>query len=222
MHPLPRLFFGLFVSLLIPIAALAAEDFDQQLLKLQEGWAAANYQMPSDQKDQKEAAFARLTQDAEALAAANTSRAEPLVWKAIILSTHAGVKGGLGALPMLKQARELLLQAEKMDPETLSGSVYTSLGSLYYKVPGWPISFGDRKKAEEYLQKALAVNPDGIDPNYFYADYLYRQGRSADALAHVHKALAAAPRPGRPLADAGRRKEASELQHAIEGKLASK
>ena len=33
-------------------------------------------------------------------------RAEPLVWKAIVLSTHAGAKGGLGALSMVREARD--------------------------------------------------------------------------------------------------------------------
>ena len=207
------------VLLLLAAPAFAAADFDQQLLQLQEGWASANYQLPAARKDD---AFARLTQDADALIAANAARAEPLVWKAIIVSTHAGAKGGLAALPMLKEARELLLKAEKMDRDVLSGSIYTSLGSLYYKVPHWPVSFGNKTKAEDYLKKALAINPTGIDPNYFFAEYLYQQGRSADALAYIHKALAAADRPGRPLADAGRRKEASDLQHVIEGKLAIK
>ena len=35
----------------------------------------------------------------------------------------------------------------------------SSLGVLYYKVPGWPIGFGDKDKARDLLQKALAVNP---------------------------------------------------------------
>jgi hypothetical protein len=55
-----------------------------------------------------------------------------------------------------------------IDPRALQGSAYTSLGSLYYQVPGWPIGFGDDKRAEAMLLKALEINPDGIDPNYFY------------------------------------------------------
>ena len=47
----------------------------------------------------------------------------------------------------------------------LDGSAYNSLGVLYYKVPGWPVGFGDKAKARELLQKALAINPKGIDAN---------------------------------------------------------
>jgi hypothetical protein len=27
-----------------------------------------------------------------------------------------------------------------------------------------------------HTHKALALNPDGIDPNYFYADFLVKEG----------------------------------------------
>ena len=36
-----------------------------------------------------------------------------------------------------------------IDPKALDGSAYASLGSLFYQVPGWPIGFGDDKKAAE-------------------------------------------------------------------------
>ncbi len=74
-------------------------------------------------------------------------------------------------------------------------------------MPGWPIGFGDKKKARAYLEKALQINPDGIDPNYFYADFLTEQGEYEKALQYFEKALAAPPRPGREDADAGRRQE---------------
>jgi len=46
----------------------------------------------------------------------------------------------------------------------LNGSVYNSLGSLYAKVPGWPLGFGDKKKAQAYFEKALAINRTGSTP----------------------------------------------------------
>lgn len=94
-----------------------------------------------------------------------------------------------------------------IDDTALEGSAYTSLGSLYYQVPGWPVGFGNSDKARRYLQKALAINPDGIDPNYFFADYLIEQGEKERARAYLERALAASDRPGRALADQGRREE---------------
>ena len=61
--------------------------------------------------------------------------------------------------------------ALKIIDKAFSGSAYTSLGTLYFKAPSWPISFGDDKKAEVMLKQALAINPDGIDSNFFYAEF---------------------------------------------------
>ena len=135
---------------------------------------------------------------------------EPKVWLAICLSTDAGVNGGFGALGKVKEAKALLDDAEKIDPKVLNGSVYTSLGSLYYQVPGWPIAFGNEEMAEKYLKKALAMNPDGIDPNFFYGDFLLTEDHPQEALKYLKKAKAAPARPTRPVADAGRRLEVDE------------
>jgi len=45
----------------------------------------------------------------------------------------------------------------------------------------------------------LAKNPDGIDTNYFYADYLISEHNFAEAREYLLKAQHAAPRPGRAL-----------------------
>ena len=57
-------------------------------------------------------------------------------------------------------------------------------------MPGWPIGFGDKKKAEEYLKKALAANPDGIDPNFFYGDFLLDKVRRLE-IREIRMALRA-------------------------------
>lgn len=181
---------------------------DNQILDIQHAWAHINYQLP---KDKKEAAFGELEKKADALAAANPKSAEPKIWQAIVLSSHAGVHGGLGALSMVKKAKALLEAAEAINPDSMGGSIYTSLGSLYYQVPGWPLGFGDDDKAKEMLQKALQINPNGIDPNYFYGDFLYRDGKKKAALVALNKALQAPPRPNRPVADKGRHKEIQAL-----------
>ena len=133
------------------------------------------------------------------------------IWQGIVLSTWAGVKGGLGALSLAKQARQKLEEALKLDPAALDGSAYTSLGTLYSKVPGFPLGFGDDRKARQLLESALKVNPAGIDSNYFYAEFLYDEGKYADAITYLTKALAASPRPHREQADQGRRAEIQAL-----------
>lgn len=209
---MPSLAHLLRTSLLLCLFAVPAhasqDDLQQQLLPLQQQWAFINYQLPESKKEE---AFTALEEKAQALAERHAERAEPKLWQAIIISTHAGVHGGLGALGMVKKARALLQQAEAIDAEVMEGSIYTSLGSLYYQVPGWPLGFGDDDKARSLLLEALQRNPNGIDPNYFYGDFLYRNGETEAALAALNKALQAPARPDRPLADAGRRKEVRAL-----------
>lgn len=199
-----KIHFTFFAALLLAQVSVAVAGMSPELLKLSESWASIKYQTPEDQRVGK---LEALNKSAEALVEANPGKAEPLVWQAIILSTTAGEKGGLGALSLVKQAKKLLERAEAIDPEVLDGSVYTSLGSLYYQVPGWPIGFGNDDKAETYLKKALAVNPDGMDPNYFYGDFLLQEKAYQEAEDAFERALAAPPRANRPIADAGRRAE---------------
>lgn len=199
----------------LPAFALT-EDSQQRLQQLQTRWAEINYQLP---KDQREAAFAKLGAAAEEAVKAEPKAAELLIWRGVILSTWAGAKGGLGALDLVKQAKTSLEAALAIDPQALSGSAYTSLGSLYYQVPGWPLGFGNDKQAEAMLKKALQINPDGIDPNYFYGDYLFRQKRYADARTALLRAQAAGDRPGRALADEGRRGEIRALLAKVDAAL---
>ncbi|WP_372957410.1 tetratricopeptide repeat protein [Marinobacter sp.] len=184
-----------------------ADNLETDLAAIQQRWAEIQYQVPEDDKEQ---AFEALAGQAETLTARYPDRAEALIWRAIVLSTWAGEKGGLGALGLVKEARRHLEQAIDIDDRALDGSAYTSLGSLYYQVPGWPIGFGDDDKARRLLQKALSINPDGIDPNFFFADYLIEQGEEERARQYLERALSAPDRPGRALADKGRRQEARD------------
>lgn len=199
-------------------AAQASDNaaLDAKVAGLARDWDHVNYQTPPAARAAQAQALA---DQADAIAHQFPGRAEPLVWKAIALSTEAGAKGGMGALGLVKSAKSTLEQAEKLNPNALGdGSVYTSLGSLYYQVPGFPIGFGDKGKAAAYLHKALAQNPNGIDPNYFLGDLLYRQGDYAGAERALQKAAAAPPRPGREVGDQGRRAEVQGLLAKVRAK----
>jgi tetratricopeptide (TPR) repeat protein len=186
------------------LGSVRAETAALELSQIQQQWASAKYQQTGDQQEQT---FAELVKTAQAAAKANPNDARYLIWEGIIRATYAGSVGGLDALDEVETAKDLFEQALKQDEKALDGSAYTSLGSLYYQVPGWPLGFGSDKKAREYLLKGLAVNPDGIDSNYFYGDFLLQQKEYKKAVAVLEKALLAAPRSGREDADAGRRQE---------------
>lgn len=197
-------------------ATARAENFGDSLLDIQHRWAEANYH---DTGKVQKKAFEALLVDARALSSAHPVRAEAWVWHGIVASTYAGVKGPFGAMSLAKEAREALITAEEIDPNVLDGSVYTSLGTLYYKVPGGLIGFGDRDLAREYLQKALDANPDGIDPNYFYGEFLFEEKEYTAARKVLLKAQHAPKRPDRPLADQGRQEEIAALLAKVNKKL---
>jgi tetratricopeptide (TPR) repeat protein len=217
MRILPRAAFALTFLVGFLSLAHAADDIGPQLLNIQHAWDKANYEIsdPAAKRSSLEA----LSKEAEAFVQAHPDRAEPLVWQGIVLSSYAAARGGLGALSLAKRSRDSLLAAVKLDGNVLHGSAYTSLGALYYKVPGFPIGFGDHDRAAEYLHKALELNPDGIDPNYFFGELLFENGDYTQSLRYLQKALAAPSRPDRPLADSGRRNEVNALIAKVRTKL---
>ena len=210
-------------TLLLALAALSvsfapgafAAPVDDAVAELQRDWEVIRYQAPPSEREKR---FEALAAKAHKVSETFPGRSEPLIWEGIIVSSWAGEKGGLGALSLVKQARAHYEQAIRIDGNALDGSAYNSLGVLYYKVPGWPVGFGDKAKAKEMLQKALSINPDGIDPNFFYAEYLVETKHADEAIPYLEKALHAPPRPGRQIADSGRREEARALLTQIKGR----
>lgn len=207
----------LFSMLLLICALPASADTDGDIRYLQQRWAEIKYRTPEAQQEKE---FADLVREAAAKSQAAPDSAELLIWQGIIRATYAGARGGLGALGEAKQARALFERAIALQPDAMQGSAYTSLGSLYYQVPGFPVGFGSRKKADEMLRRGLDYNPDGIDSNFFYGDYLLGRGRYEEAARAFEKALQAPPRPGRELADEGRKAEIRAGLEKARAKLA--
>lgn len=193
------------ICMSIALAAVTPAWAGSDLNSIQSDWAHIKYEAPADQR---EAALEQLADQAHEYSQ-SSGKASALVWEAIVKASLAGEKGALGgAMGYVEDAKSLLEQAIDKDTATLNASAYTTLGSLYYQVPGWPIGFGDDDKARELLSKALTIDPDGIDSNFFYGDFLLDQGEYDAAIKAFEKAIAAPARAKRPIADAGRRKEA--------------
>ena len=203
------------LTALLALGNTAWAGMEEDVARVRQEWERIKYQTPAKEQ---EAEFEKLAKGSAKIVAQYPKQAEPTIWHGIVEASHAGAKGGLGALSLAKSARKSFEDALSINPNALDGSAYTSLGALYYQVPGWPLGFGDDKKALELLQKGLALNPNGIDPNYFYGDFLFRSGDYPGAEQALRKALQAPPREGRKLADDGRRREINDLLDKIREK----
>jgi tetratricopeptide (TPR) repeat protein len=200
---------SLIAGIALLVTGLVHAATPEELVRpIQEQWAEIKYKTPEKQQEE---AYNKLAQQARKLSEQNPGVAEVLIWEGIVLSSEAGAKGGLGALGLAKEAKAKLEEAMKINDKALAGSAYTSLATLYAKVPGWPIGFGDKERAEEFFRKSLTLNPAGIDPNFFYGEYLIDRSRVGEAKPYLEAALKAPARPGRELADSGRRQEVQAL-----------
>jgi len=189
--------------------AIAADSMSQEVKAINDNWAHIAYEVKGSSTQTK--ALDRLAQQAALIVQRYPGKAEPLVWQGIVTSEQANRANFFHKLGLATKARDILSKAYSINPRAEDGGAAMSLGVLYYKVPGSPIGFGDDQKAKKLLKEALAVDPNGLDANYFYGDFLLDQGDKAGAKSYLQKALRAPHDPSRPAWDAGRRREVQAL-----------
>lgn len=153
-----------------------------------------------DNKDRVER-LKMLLPHAEVLAKKNKDNAGFQMMAGFYNAQYAGYIGGVGALKYAKAARKYLEKSTELDPSIYGASAHSVLGTIYDQVPGWPIGFGDKKKALKNYQSALRLSPDGMDSNFTYGEYLFNQKKYAEAKTYFEKAKLAPARSDRPKAD---------------------
>ncbi|MBE0370571.1 tetratricopeptide repeat protein [Pseudoalteromonas aurantia] len=212
-----RIYWALFIGLSFSTQAEASLDI--HLRAIQQAWVVANYELFNSEQEE---AFETLVSESQNLVINYPNSAESHIWHGIVQSSYAGAKGGIGALGLAKSAKVEFERAISINESALNGSALTSLGTLYSKVPGWPIGFGNDKKAVSYFKKSLLLNPTGLDINYFYGQFLYDERQYKQALDYLQTALLAPSREGREKADEYRKGEVAVLLQKINKKLKSK
>lgn len=86
-------------------------------------------------------------------------RVEGHYWYGVNLGSYGLAKGVFSALGHAEDALNALLKSAEIDPKYHWAGPYRVLGRFYQEVPSF-LSFGDKKKAEEYFNKAISLAPD--------------------------------------------------------------
>lgn len=197
----------------VGLASAAVAGMVEDVKAINDGWAHIVYEVKGSSTQTK--ALDALAKQAAVVVARNPGQAEPLLWEGIVVSEQANRANIFHKLGLATRARDIIAKAYAINPRAADGGAAMSLGVLYYKVPGSPIGFGDKDRARKLLQQALALDPNGLDANYFWGDFLYDQGDAKGAKAALQKALRAPHDPDRKVWDAGRRREVQALLKSI-------
>lgn len=205
---------GVLLLALHAAPAARADELDDALFALQRDWEVVRYQTPALERPRR---YEALAGRAHALCEAHPARSEPLVWEGAILGAWADDRSGLAALRLQVRAKARYEAALRIDARGLDGFALHELGRLYASAPGWPFGFGDAQRARELLREALQLDPDGIDSNAAYGEFLAGHGQPQEAGTYLRKAIAQAPRPGHLVGDTGRREEARALLARLQG-----
>jgi tetratricopeptide (TPR) repeat protein len=194
-----------FVALLLLSTQCFAENLIDSLKGIEQRWATIYYDTAKPQQAQ---AYEKLLETTLRLSKQHPNQADLIYWQAVILSTHAEHLNPVSALAAVQDASDLLERAIAINPKAMNGSAYVTLGTLYYKVPKWPISFGDDGKAKALLETALKINPHGVDANYFYGDFLLSNNKAKEAEGFLNQAIAVLPTADMTYTDARLKEEA--------------
>jgi len=176
-----------FVALLLLSPQSFAESLNDSLQRIESEWASIYY---STSKQKQGPAYSELLDKTIHLSRQHPNKAEPIIWEAIVKATNADHQDAVSALESIHDARDLLLKAIEINPQAMDGSAYVTLGTLYYMAPKWPIGFGDEETAQKMLQTALKINPNGIESNYFYGDFLLSNNNFNEAEKYFKRAIA--------------------------------
>jgi len=209
-----RLVAPLLLALVHATGHSAGATLEQDLTVLIHDYDVARFDIANE--DARNKAYEALIKRADVLVKQNPSRAEPLVWKGMVEAELSAAERSLGVVKQARTPREASLA---ISPNPYATDAYATLGAMYANVPGFPLAFGDKKKARALYQKALAVDATSLRLNLNYAQLLFKQDDYASAVKYATTALSAPPRPGRDKADKAAYAKAQEVIAQSQAKL---
>lgn len=186
-----------------------ADSLGDVLNNVESEWATIHYGLP---KAKQQIAYPALLAKIKPLAEQYPNDAGVIYWQALVKASYADHQNPVAALQAIHEVRDLLTKAIAINPQVMNGAAYVVLGTLYDKVPSWPLAFGDDNTAKTLLETALKINPNGMVSNYFYGQFLLAHDDEQGAERYFNKALAAPIRAEQPYAD-------QQMRHKIQLEL---
>jgi len=186
-----------------------ADSLSDALNSIESEWASIYYCLP---KTKQQAAYPALLDKIKQLAEHYPDDASVIYWQALVKASYANHQNPIAALQAVHEVRDLLTKAIAINPQVMNGAAYVVLGTLYDKVPSWPIAFGDDNTAKTMLETALKINPNGLVSNYFYGQFLLAHDDVQAAEHYFNQALVAPIRAEQPYAD-------QQMQHKVQLEL---
>jgi len=102
------------------------------------------------------------------------------LWKGSFLGLYGLMKGVLNVLNLAPRGLSYLLKAYKLDKTYLHGEPAIVLAKTLYKLPHFPVSYGDPEKARKLLSEAISIDPDFP---YGYVDLAELEAYEGNTLA---------------------------------------
>ena len=132
-----------------------------------------------------------LLHDAVSYRDAHPENAEAWITTARIRAGHAATQGMTSKLGLLNVVKADLEKALSLNRAAQEGRALAFLGMLYMVLPGWPLSFGDERKAALLMDEAMKINATNSANCYYYARYLMEKKQYQAAQDFLLKARAA-------------------------------
>lgn len=137
-------------------------------------------------------------------------RVEGHYWLASLMGRVGEEKGILNSLFMVKPMKAELDRCLEIDPKF--PDTYYVLGLLYWKVPGWPVSIGDKKLAVQYAAQAVQLRPESFVFRWGLYEAYQAAGKRQEAESTLQQII-------KQPAAAGYEKEAVEYKAKAREKL---
>ena len=144
------------------------------------------------EKNKRIAFYNNCLETADKALAGDDDEIVALYWKAVAMGKLSEEMGILNALRMTRPMEKLFLRVIALDEHYDNAGGHKALGRMYFRLPSFPISFGNKEKALFHLKRALELYPHDIIARAFYAEALYDMGKKQEAI-QLAEAIVAMP-----------------------------